>query len=152
MPTELGRPYALDWRGDPPHMLRPDVPVWYRFLEKWGGVFEKLYYDCLLGGPYLTPEEKKDPLKRMWRVNNSKRADAIAELKDEVWIIEVAAGPGLRVIGQLQTYRALWIRDTPILKPEKMILVCEIPDTDLFDAAAMFGILIYVLPPVPWPS
>ncbi|GAH19333.1 unnamed protein product, partial [marine sediment metagenome] len=56
---------------------------------------------------------------------------------------------GLRVIGQLQTYRVLWIRDTPIAKPEKMILVCEVPNIDLFDAASMFGIQIYVLPPMP---
>ncbi|GAH74770.1 unnamed protein product, partial [marine sediment metagenome] len=63
MPTDLGRPYALDWRGDPPHMLQPDIPVWYRFLEKWGSPFLHLYYDCLLGGPYLTQDEKKDPLK-----------------------------------------------------------------------------------------
>lgn len=149
MPTDLGRPYALDWRGDPPHMLRPDVPVWYRFLERWGGFFQNLYYDCLLGGPFLSPEEKKDPLKWMWRVNTSKRADAIAELENEVWIIEVTRDPGLRVIGQLQTYRALWIRDTPIAKPEKMILICEVPNVDLFDAASMFGIQIYVLPPTP---
>jgi hypothetical protein len=127
-------------------MLRPDVPVWYRFLEKWGTPFQKLYYDCLLGGPFLTEQEKKDPLKRMWRVNNSKRADAIAELKDEVLIIEVSSDPGLRVIGQLQTYRVLWIRDTPIMKPERMVLVCEVPNIDLFDAASMFGIQIYVIP------
>lgn len=149
MPTDLGRPYALDWRGDPPHMLKRDVPVWYRFLEKWGTPFLNLYYDCLLGGPFLDQEEKKDPLKWMWRVNLAKRADAIAELENEVWIIEVTTDPGLRVIGQLQTYRVLWIRDTPIAKPEKMILICEVPNVDLFDAASMFGIQIYVLPPIP---
>ncbi len=59
MPTELGRKYALDWRGNPPHMLQPDVPVWYNFLEKWGSQFLSLYYDCLLGGKALTPEEQE---------------------------------------------------------------------------------------------
>lgn len=145
MPTDLGRPYALDWRGDPPHLLQRDIPVWYRFLEKWGGGFLNLYYDCLLGGPYLTPEENRDPLKRMWRVNLAKRADAIAELKDEVWIIEVAPDPGLRVIGQLQTYRALWLRDPKINKLERMVLVSEVPNEDLFDAASTYGISIYMI-------
>jgi len=145
MPTDLGKPYALDWRGHPPHMLRQDVPVWYRFLENWGSGFLNLYYDCLLGGPYLTQEEKKDPLKWMWRVNLAKRADAIAELENEVWIIEVAPDPGLRVIGQLQTYRALWLRDPKINKLETMILVSEVPNEDLFDAASMLGISIYIL-------
>ncbi|MBA7495671.1 hypothetical protein ES702_06260 [subsurface metagenome] len=145
MPTDLGRPYSLDWRGDPPHMLTQDVPLWYRFLEKWGSAFLNLYYDCLLGGPYLTQEEKKDPLKWMWRVNLAKRADAIAELDNEVWIIEVAPDPGIRIIGQLQTYRVLWLRDPKINKLERMILVSETPNEDLFDAASTLGISIYIL-------
>ncbi|MBA7713900.1 hypothetical protein ES703_122910 [subsurface metagenome] len=145
MPTDLGRPYALDWRGDPPHMLKQDVPIWYRFLEKWGSGFLNLYYDCLLGGPWLTPEEKNDPIKWMWRVNLAKRADAIAELENEVWLIEVAPDPGLRVIGQLQTYRILWIRDPKINKIEKMVLLSETPNEDLFEAASMCGILIYII-------
>lgn len=146
MPTDLGRRYELDWRGRPPHMLERDIPVWFRFLEKWGSGFLNLYYDCLLGGPYLTEVEKKDPLKWMWRVNLSKRADAIAETENEVLLIEVAPNPGLRILGQLQTYRILWLRDPKIIKIERMILVCEAIDSDLLDSASTSGVLIYVNP------
>jgi len=146
MPTDLGRRYELDWRGRPPHMLEPDIPIWYRFLEKWGSQFLNLYYDCLLGGPFLSPEEKKDKLKWMWRVNLAKRADAIAETENEVLIIEVASNPGLRILGQLQTYRILWLRDPKIIKIERMVLICEAIDSDLLDAAATSGVLIYVNP------
>jgi len=145
MPTDLGKTYPLDWRGNPPHMLKQDVPVWYRFLEKWGSGFLNLYYDCLLGGPLLDAEEKKDPLKWMWRVNLAKRADAIAELENEVWIIEVAPDPGLRILGQLIAYKTLWLRDPKINKLEKMILVSEVPNEDLFDAASTYGVSIYIL-------
>jgi hypothetical protein len=145
MPTTLGQPFALDWRGDPPHMLKPDVPVWYRFLEKYGHLFEKLYYDCLLGGPTLSPEQEKDPFWKMHRMTLSKRADAIAELKDRVWIIEVTAVPGLRAIGQLMTYRALWIEDTAIAKPEDLVLVAEASDQDMLSAATLYGIQIYIV-------
>jgi len=145
MPTDLGRSYTLDWRGDPPHMLARDVPVWYRFLDKWGPQFIKIYYDCLLGGPFLTPEEKKDSLKWMWRVNLAKRADAICELTDQVWIIEVAADPGLRFLGQLQIYRTLWLRDPPIPKIEKPVLVAETIDPDILDAAGMYGVLVFII-------
>lgn len=145
MPTDLGRPYALDWRGNPPHMLDRDVPVWYRFLEKWGSGFLNLYYDCLLGGPYLSPGEKKDPLKWMWRVNLAKRADAICELTDEVWIIEVAADPGLRFLGQVQIYRTLWLRDPAIAKIERLVLVAETVDPDILDAAGMHSVLVFIV-------
>jgi len=145
MPTDLGRPYSLDWRGDPPHMLKVDVPIWYRFLEKYGSPFLNLYYDCLLGGPFLSAAELKDPYKRDWRVLNSKRADAIAELETEVWIIEVAKEPGLRALGQCQVYRALWLRDPKIRKVEKAVLVADRINSDLLDAAGMYGVLTFIV-------
>ena len=145
MPTDLGRPYGIDWRGNPPHMLAPDIPVWWRFLEKYGPYFQALYYDCLLGGPFLTPEQEADPFQKMWRFNTSKRADAIAELSTECWIIEVAAYPGLRAVGQLQVYQTLWIEDIKIMKPERLVLISERIDNDLGAACAKFGILIYLV-------
>lgn len=126
-------------------MLEPDIPVWWRFLEKWGFEIEKLWYDCLLGGPFLTPEEEKDPIKKSWRYVNSKRPDAIAETKNEVWIIEVSANPGLRAMGQCAAYQALWQEDPKIEKIDRMVLVVETLDTDLGAAIAKMGGLIYVV-------
>jgi len=126
-------------------MLDRDIPVWYRFLEKWDFGFINLWYDCLLGGPELTKDQEKDPMMRMWRVNLAKRADAIAELKNEVWIIEVSKDPGVRAIGQCHTYRALWLRDPKIVKIEKPVLVCETIDPDLLDAAGSYGVLVFIV-------
>lgn len=145
MPTSLKRPYSLDWRGDPPHMLPPDIPVWYRFLDKWRHEIKTLYLDCLVGGPYLTPEEEKDPIKKSWRYVNAKRPDAIVETKDEVWIIEVSANPGLRAMGQCIAYLSLWLEDPKILKPEKAVLVVETLDTDLGAACGRMGVRIFVV-------
>ena len=146
MPTTLGRRFDIDWRGDPPHMLAEDVPVWYRFLEKWGHLFTALYYDCYVGGPYYTPEQLKDPMARMWQATTSKRIDALAETETEVWIIEVAKSPGLRAIGQVQAYRALWIEDPLIAKIEKAVLVVQEIDQDLLSAIAMYGAMVFVIP------
>lgn len=129
-------------------MLATDIPVWYRFLEKWGFQFTALYYDVLLGGPILSPAQEDDPMWRMWRSSTSKRADAIAELPGELWIIEVAQRPGLRSIGQLMTYMALWTEDPKITKIEVPVLVCEALDTDLIASAAKYGISTYVTPPL----
>ena len=144
MPTELGKRFTIDWRGRPPHMLTPDIPVWYRFLERYGPYFQALYYDCLLGGPFLSPEQEKDPMQKMWRFNTAKRADAIAETDTETWIIEVASYPGLRAVGQLQVYRTLWLEDPKIDKPDKILLVCERIDADLAAACGKYGIQVYI--------
>ena len=145
MATLLRDPYKLDWRGDPPHMLKPDIPVWYRFLEKWGSQFINLWYDVLLGAPLLSSEEEKNSYLRMYRSNVSRRADAIAELDKEVWIIEAASDPGLRAIGQVQVYRTLWLRDPVIRKIERTVIVCEQMEPNLLDAAGMYGILVFVV-------
>lgn len=145
MPTQLGKSYSLMWRGDPPHMLKPDIPIWYRFLAIYSGPFLNLYYDCALGGPTLTPYENRDSLKVMWRGLLVKRADAIAELDDEVWIIEVSADPGLRSIGQLISYGHLWKRDPKIDKPVKLVLVSGTIEEDLADVVSSYGGLIFIV-------
>lgn len=126
-------------------MLDPDIPVWYRFLTSYGTEIKKLYYDCLLGGPFLTPEQERDPFWKMWMFNTSKRADAIAETRDETWIIEVASYPGLRAVGQLQVYQTLWLEDPKIAKIERLLLVCERIDQDLGAACGKFGIQVYIV-------
>ncbi len=145
MPTTLGQNFKIDWRGDPPHMLRPDIPVWYRFLKTWGHEIVNLYYDCLLGGPYLSPGEEEDPIKKSWRYINAKRPDAIAETREEVWIIEVSANPGLRAMGQVVAYQSLWLEDPKIAKIERPVLVVETLDTDLGAAVARLGVRIFVV-------
>ena len=146
MPTTLGNEYPTTWQGTPPHMLREDVPVWHRFQERYSSLWKKLYLDVLVGGPFLSPGEEKDNMKRMWRYNNSKRLDALAVLENEVWIIEVTAAPGLRALGQLLTYVSLWQDDDPLSFIETPIIVCETIDTDLIASAAKYGIVTYVLP------
>lgn len=143
MPTILGIEYKPDWRGRPPHMLDPDVPVWWRFLEKYNKLFQRIFYDSLLGGPFLSPEQAADPYWIMWRANTSKRTDAIAELEEEVWIIEVTSNATMRAVGQLIVYKTLWLRDQPIKKPFSLVLVCEFMDNDVVDGASSLGIQTY---------
>lgn len=145
MPTKTGRPYATSWLGSPPHMLHEDIPIWHKFLRKYGDFYPNIYYDVAVGGPFLSPEELKDPLKKMWQYNNSKRIDALIKLPNEVMIIEVTAQPGLRSIGQLLTYVALWQEDDPWGLIERPYLVCEAMDTDLLSAAAKFGITTFIV-------
>ncbi len=126
-------------------MLAPDIPVWYRFLEEWGNQFQALYYDSLLGGPLLTPAENAQPFKRMWRALTSKRSDAIAELPDEVWLIEVAEHPEMRAVGQLITYEALWLEDPKIDKPVRKVLVANTIDPDVATGLRAVNITLHLV-------
>lgn len=142
MPTELGEAYQQSWRGKYPHMLPEDVPVWERFLDMNPTLFERMYYDVRVGGVVPDPGLGDEKMRRMFWQNTAKRLDALGVLKDEIWIIEVAANPGLRAVGQLNTYMALWWEDPKILKPVKPVLVCQSIDEDLKRSLEFYGVLL----------
>jgi hypothetical protein len=145
MPTLLGPEYTTDWRGNPPHMLQPDVPVWYRFLNKYAYLTEKLYYDVMLGGPYDIPLHFDAAMVKMSIANLSKRIDALIVSEDKVFIIEVSADPGLRAIGQCMVYRSLFFQDDIFNLPVTLSIVCARIDIDIAWAAGDLGIQIYVV-------
>ena len=65
----------------------------------------------------------------------------IAWLKKEL----PAADPGLRFLGQIQIYRTLWLRDPPIAKIERPVLVAESIDPDILDAAGMYSVMVFIV-------
>ena len=142
MPTDLGSPYSPLWRGPYPHMLQADYPVWEKFLNQNPELFERIYYDVRIGGVIAGPEIGDEKMRLMFWQNTAKRIDALGELKDEIWIIEVADRPGLRAVGQLQTYMALWWEDPKILKPAKPVLVSRGVDADLERSLIFYGVLL----------
>jgi hypothetical protein len=123
-------------------MLPPDIPVWEAFLKANPNLFEEIYYDVRVGGVYPGPEYGDEKMRLMFWQNTAKRLDALGVLKDEIWIIEVADKPGLRAVGQLQTYVALWFEDPKIAKPVKPVLVCTAIDADLERSLMFYGITV----------
>jgi hypothetical protein len=134
------------WRGHYPHMLKEDWPVWDQFLNQNPNLFERVYYDVRIGGVMAPKEIGDEKMRLMFWQNTAKRIDALGELKDELWLIEVAERPGLRAIGQLQTYVVLWFDDPKINKPIKPVLVCRSLDADLERTMNAYGVLLrYVI-------
>lgn len=131
MPTELGRPYPVAWRGDPEQMLEQDVPLWHQFLEKYGSQFAHFFYNVRVGGPDVSKINEDIKTAMLWYALNAKRIDAIGEKIDRIWIIEVTAVPGLRAVGQCLSYKYLWEEDPKINKPAIMVLLCQRIDADL---------------------
>jgi len=131
MPTELGDPFSITWRGNPPQMLPSDVPLWHLFLDRYASNFERFFYNVRVGGPSFEGLEVDYAMAKMWYASTAKRIDCIGEKKNGLWIIEVASSPYLRAVGQCLSYKFLWEEDPKIKKPSKMILVCYFLDSDL---------------------
>ncbi|MBS3920017.1 MAG: hypothetical protein KG012_14155 [Deltaproteobacteria bacterium] len=153
MPTDLGRPYEITWRGEPQQMLPPDIPLWHLFLDRFASNFERFYYNVRVGGPDLTNVVADEAMKKMWYASTAKRIDAIGEKKSELWIIEVASSPYLRAVGQCLSYKFLWEEDPKIDKPAKMVLLCPYIDSDLQRILEHYQVeVITIEPPPPIPK
>jgi len=146
VPTDLGREYEITWRGDPQQMLPPDVPLWHHFLDRYAANFDRFFYNVRVGGPDLSKINADEAMKRMWYASTAKRIDAIGEMKDEIWIIEVASSPYLRAVGQCLSYLFLWNEDPKIDKPAKMVLLCYFIDSDLRRILEHYGTRIITIP------
>lgn len=142
MPTDIGQPFSTLWRGTYPAMLKEDYPVWNRFLDINPTLFERVYYNVRVGGVYPDASIADSKMRYAYWQTTAKRIDVLAELKDELWIIEVAARPGLRALGQLQTYIALWFEDPKLKKPAKAVLVCQSVDADVERSLKFYGVLL----------
>jgi len=125
-------------------MLKVDVPIWYEFLEKYKEKFLAIYYDCRLGGPGYTPTEYDEKLRGMWKYLGAKRADVIAETKDQIWIIEVTSTATIKAIGQLMLYKSLWEEDAKIDKPVEMVLVFDKTDRDVIAIMEVYNIHVFL--------
>lgn len=142
MPTELGDPYQITWRGDPPQMLQADIPLWWKFVDQFGGWFEKFYYNVRVGGPDISKIQGSEEIKKMWYASTAKRIDVIGERTKDLWIIEVAHSPYLRAVGQMVSYEYLWNLDPKINKPVKSLLLCPYIDADLLIILKHTGVTI----------
>lgn len=148
MPTDLGEAFEITWRGEPQQMLPPDVPLWHAYLDKAAGQFLKFYYNVRVGGPDITKIKADYALAKMWYASTAKRIDVIGEREKEIWIIEVAASPYLRAVGQCLSYKFLWEEDPKIDKPAKAVLLCYYLDVDLERILKHYGVhIIKVSPP-----
>ena len=146
MPTDLGDSFEITWRGDPQQMLPPDVPLWNLFLDRYASNFQRFFYNVRVGGPDMTGIEADEGMKRMWYASTAKRIDALGEKKDELWIIEVAASPYLRAVGQCLSYEFLWNLDPKIDKPVKTILLCYYIDSDIEKVLKHYGVTVLKIP------
>lgn len=142
MPTELGPPFEIFDPIDPPQMLPQDWVIWHKFRKTFGEIFLRFFYNVRVGGQDVQDPSISEPIRKSWYYSTAKRIDAVGETKDEVWIIEVAANPGLRAMGQIMTYQSLWALDPKIQKKGVAVLVVDRIEQDLQFACSVQGVRV----------
>lgn len=131
MPTTLGEPHPITYRGKYPHLLPEDYPVWESFLRDHAHDYSRFYYDARLGGPTYPTEPAADKWTLLWSLLKPFRPDVIADTPDGWTIIEITAHAGVRALGQIVLYDALWRRAPIDTRPAITALLCYNIDPDI---------------------
>jgi len=129
-----------------PHLLPQDTPVLTAFLIENGHKYTRVDFDVRVGagrdpGPDFDDNIRKDGLDLSRR-----RIDALCTNNDTVDIVEVTGAAGTTALGQLLSYRELYIIDHPHSKRPRLIIAARTMQTDMTAAYAASGIVVHLYP------
>lgn len=96
----MGRPYA--------HLLPPDVPVWERYLDKYGDVYTHLEYDIRVGLGRDPGPGFEQNMRNMALDLSLRRIDAVGFSPRAITVIEITHSAGMTALGQLRAYPTLY--------------------------------------------
>lgn len=128
-----------------PHMLPIEVELWGRFLLGHGGEWVRFEYDLHVGEGIPVSPEWPENIKAMAYAVTAKRIDAVGFRPGEVTIFEVKPDAGLAAIGQLISYRELYVRQ---FAPPERIGLAVVTDNITPDEEYVYekqGIEIYLV-------
>jgi len=168
MPRPPGRFYRTqDLPGgyNYPHMLPRERDMFNIWLNEFGQSFEGFMFDVRLGSGRPTQlqdirdverklgykfslnQEEQDrfdgQIRIAWQSLTQKRADSIGFKGDETWLIEVKKVFNMSLIGQLDIYSVLLLRDYPPDGAFFRVAIVGDVDPDVGPIAQARGIMIF---------
>lgn len=108
-----------------PHMKPRDIAIWERFIDKYPNEYQNCQYDFHVGDPppfnTLTDDEQDWNQDALYRL----KIDVVGFTKDYIDIVEVKPDAGPSTIGQVKSYRTLYIRDEEPQIPINMVIITD---------------------------
>jgi hypothetical protein len=129
-----------------PHLLPEDIELWQDWLKLHPTRFERFEYDVLIGqgrdpGPSYQPN-----IRQMAITLSQRRIDALGYNAEGITIIELTVSAGLRAIGQLATYPALFHATYNPRTAVSLLLICREVQSDIKPILEMNGVEYEILP------
>ena len=91
-----------------PHILKPDVPVWQRFLAAYQHRYTHIDYDVRVGRGRHPGDEFQPATIDLAIQLSMRRIDAVGHSPTRLDIIEVTTDAGLTALGQCLAYPILY--------------------------------------------
>ncbi|MBA7612647.1 hypothetical protein ES703_19883 [subsurface metagenome] len=130
-----------------PHMMPADIIIWTRYLKTNPFPQARISYDLHVGTPAgpldgLTPEYQEMALAL-----STKRIDAVVYETRRTGIVEVKPYAGSGAIGQVLTYRLLYIREFPGSPQPIAMILTDYPQRDTPWLCNQLNIVLITCPP-----
>lgn len=126
-------------------MLPADVAVWDRYLDKFGHEFVGFRYDVHVGGEVERQSVWTQKIYHMASWLAAKRIDAVGYKAGETTIFEVKPEAGVTAVGQLVTYKMLFIEKYSPVGLLTCALVCANATIDETHVLEAQGFKVFVV-------
>lgn len=128
-----------------PRMSPKDVDIWKRFLMLHQSMFNSFDYDLPVGngedpGPEFEPNLRKDFIDL-----TKKRIDVVGYKDGTPTIIEVKPRASSTALGQLLTYKTLFIQSHPSFQTVPLMVVTEFINTEEQEIFNSHNIKVFVV-------
>ena len=128
-----------------PHMKPADVAIWERFMTNHENFFDRVDYDFHVGeGADFLPTNEDTPDGRENRLYQ-KKIDVIGYKNNDVRLIEVKPIAGMSALGQILTYRELYLQSKGAHKSPNMMVICEKIMAEMKDVYKSKSVVVMVV-------
>lgn len=129
-----------------PRMSSEDTEIWKRFLLAYAKQYQSFDYDLKVGDGVL-PDLPLEPIYlKDFQELTKKRIDAVGYSPDGVTIFEVKPRAGTSALGQLLTYKQLFVKTYPGVQIKDLCLVCALATDEEIQLYKQYGISVVILP------
>lgn len=128
----MGKRYA--------HLLPVDVPVWERYLDLHGSVYDLIEYDVRVGLGREAGPEYRENIRKMALDLSMRRIDAVGHSHGLITVMEITTAAGFKALGQMYAYPILYTLTFMPNFPVRSLLVCESLQSDIWPVYETLGI------------
>jgi hypothetical protein len=128
-----------------PHLWKKDYDTWTAFLRSEHNDFEQVWYDVHVGAPMHVPAGSPAFMKNVVDGVSRKRIDVVARQGKRLWIIEVKPEANMKGIGQVVTYKKLFVKEFRITESVKAMIIATTCDRDVLKTAEDLNVTIIAL-------
>lgn len=121
------------------------MPVWNRFLDRYGAGWEAFEYDVRVGPASGAAGGADEATRRVFESLTRLRIDAVGYRPGEIWVLEVSPFAGISKVGQAIGYRDLFVAERRPAQPVRAGVVTGVFSPAVGEVLRSQGIEVWIV-------